>query len=138
SASPPPSKIVTSLRLCLSSTLQNYSFRRCLPSPDPATPPVLSFRRTRHSALPLLHSSPQPRISSPPILCSTIRPLPLPFLVAPPRTKTQKLKNPDLFDLVGDAAMQGARRRRWGSEFWIYGLVGAAGGLVTSGAMEGR
>ncbi|CAI0532435.1 unnamed protein product [Linum tenue] len=31
--------------------------------------------------------------------------------------------------------MQPCRDRSWGSGFWIYGLVGAAGGLVTSGAV---
>ncbi|CAI0384738.1 unnamed protein product, partial [Linum tenue] len=83
--------------LCLSSTLQNHHFPLTLPllhSPKSFVPPPSPVPRPGHSALPLLHSTPQPQISSPPILCSVVRPLPLPFLAAPPRTKTQKLKKP--------------------------------------------
>ncbi|CAI0544102.1 unnamed protein product, partial [Linum tenue] len=129
-ASPPPFKTITSLRLCLSSTLQNHSFDRRLPSPDPATPSVLSFRRTRHSAIPLLHSPPQPWISSPLILCSAVRPLPLPFLAAPPRTKTHKLKNPDLFDLVWRCSHAGTATNKVG--IWILDLrIGGCGGRIS-------
>ncbi|CAI0470802.1 unnamed protein product, partial [Linum tenue] len=126
SASPPPS--------------QNRRFPSTLPllhPPKSFVPSPSPVPRPGHSARPLLPTNPPLRPSSPslaptttdlqsadPLLCRSSS---FPCRTPKPKNKTQKPINPDLFDLVGDAAMQGPKLG-----IWILDLrIGGCGGRIS-------